>query len=125
MREAREAKEWLRKLGARQEAQTRRFQIKLSAVEYKGGKCELCGYNRSMRAFDFHHKNPQEKDFSISDQMHLPWELIKQELDKCMLLCSNCHREVHDGLYPHLNVNVFDELTSNDDSLYEEVDLED
>lgn len=46
---------------------------------------------------DFHHLNPNEKDFNISDR-NLPtsdWPRIKNELDKCILVCANCHREIH------------------------------
>ena len=50
-------------------------------------------------AFDFHHVNPMEKDFSISDRM-TSFEAIREELGKCVLLCARCHREVHDGLHP-------------------------
>ena len=75
--------------------------IKSWAIEYKGKKCEICGYSRCQEALDFHHLNPKEKDFSISDR-NLPtsdWPRIKNELDKCILVCANCHREIHDGLY--------------------------
>ena len=73
-----------------------RKQIKKWAVEYKGGKCEKCGYNKCIKALDFHHTDPTQKDFSISDRsLKLDWKDIKKELDKCKLLCSNCHREEH------------------------------
>jgi hypothetical protein len=48
---------------------------------------------------DFHHIDPREKDFSISDRM-TSFEAIRAELGKCILLCCRCHREVHDGLHP-------------------------
>ena len=70
--------------------------IKKWALEYKGNKCEICGYNKCSDALEFHHLNPAEKDFSISDRnLVLDWQLIKKELDKCQLVCSNCHREIH------------------------------
>lgn len=70
--------------------------IKQWALEYKGDKCEKCGYNKCIEALDFHHINSEEKDFSLSDRdIKLDWELIKKELDKCILLCANCHREIH------------------------------
>ena len=73
-----------------------RNRIKIWALEYKGTKCEICGYNRCIDALEFHHLNPNEKDFSISDRsLILDWEPIKKELDKCILVCSNCHREIH------------------------------
>lgn len=55
-------------------------------------------------AFDFHHPDPLEKDFTISEKM-TSWKRIKPELDKCVLLCCRCHREVHDGLLPRFLVD--------------------
>ena len=75
-----------------------RNRTKERAVEYKGGKCLICGYNRCINAFDFHHLDPKEKDFAISGNCNRAWEKVKSELDKCVMLCSNCHREVHAGL---------------------------
>lgn len=66
-------------------------------VEYKGGKCQICGYDRCIQALDFHHLNPDEKDFSLSSSSKSLDEL-KKEADKCILVCSNCHREIHAGL---------------------------
>jgi hypothetical protein len=66
-------------------------------VEYKGGSCEYCGYSKSLAALEFHHRDPNAKDFSISKKNVLD-EKTKAELDKCLLLCSNCHREVHENL---------------------------
>jgi 5-methylcytosine-specific restriction endonuclease McrA len=74
----------------------RRRKIKLMAVEYKGGSCENCGYNKCIAALEFHHKNPSEKDFAISNKGYTrSWEKVKLELDKCIMLCSNCHHEEH------------------------------
>ncbi len=72
----------------------RRREIKLKAVEYKGGKCQKCGYNKCLGAMDFHHLNPIEKEFTISGNAG-KWENIKKELDKCELVCKNCHAEIH------------------------------
>ena len=73
-----------------------RKRIKQWALEYKGGKCQRCGYNKCSHALELHHLNPDEKEFSVSDRsIRLDWELIKKELDKCILICANCHREVH------------------------------
>lgn len=70
--------------------------IKKWALEYKGDACEICGYNKCSEALDFHHIDPNEKDFSLSDRnLILDWQEIKKELDKCQLVCSNCHREIH------------------------------
>lgn len=68
------------------------------AVEYKGGKCVKCGYKRCISALDFHHLDPNKKDFSISQNMNMSWDKIKKEIDKCILVCSNCHREIHEEL---------------------------
>jgi hypothetical protein len=72
----------------------KRQKNKIKAVEYKGGKCEICGYNKCIAALSFHHRNPNEKDFQISKTTK-SWIKIKDEIDKCMLLCSNCHSELH------------------------------
>lgn len=73
---------------------TYRQKQKKKAIEYKGGKCELCGYNKSVWALCFHHININEKEFNIS-QVTYKWTKLKPELDKCMLLCMNCHAELH------------------------------
>ena len=76
--------------------QRRRSKVKVMSVEYMGGRCELCGYSKYIGALEFHHLNPDEKEFNIShDGKTRSWEKIKVELDKCMLLCANCHREIH------------------------------
>lgn len=69
--------------------------LKLKAIEYKGGKCSNCGYNKCYGALDFHHRNPDEKEFSWRLMRRKKWEDIVTELDKCDLLCANCHREEH------------------------------
>ena len=74
----------------------RRKKIRQMAVDYKGGRCEVCSYNRCIDALEFHHKNSSAKDFSISEKGYTrSWSKVKEELNKCMLLCANCHREFH------------------------------
>jgi predicted HNH restriction endonuclease len=85
---------WDRKRKAAQ----RRKNLRERAVAHLGGKCQICGYDKSVNAFDFHHVDPLEKDFTISDRM-TSWAAIEPELKKVVLLCANCHREVHDGLH--------------------------
>lgn len=76
----------------------RRDKLKELAVKYKGGKCCICGYNKYKGALEFHHLDPSKKDFGISAKGYTrSWELIKKELDKCILVCSNCHKEIHAG----------------------------
>lgn len=72
---------------------------KQKAVDYKGGKCARCGYDRCMAAMEFHHIDPSKKEGELSKLKHGPWIKFKKELDKCILLCSNCHRELHSSLY--------------------------
>jgi len=73
---------------------TWRTRVKQKLVEYKGGKCEICGYNKCINCLSFHHLDPKEKDFQISGTT-LSFERQKNEVDKCQLLCHNCHGEIH------------------------------
>lgn len=84
----------------RQDANRRRRELRERAVAYLGGKCAICAYDKCISAFDFHHVEIWMKDFTISAKM-TSWAKIEPELKKCVLLCSRCHREVHDGLHPH------------------------
>ena len=73
--------------------------LKHQLVKYKGGKCEKCGYDFCEGALQFHHLNPSEKDFTIS-HINLNGDMISindlyLEVDKCQLLCANCHSEEH------------------------------
>lgn len=63
----------------------------------RGGKCEKCGYDHNLAALEFHHINPEEKEFQIDIRKFANANLnqLKQELDKCVILCANCHRETH------------------------------
>lgn len=73
----------------------KKLKMKERCVEYKGGQCNNCGYNKSLRALVFHHVNPSKKEFGIASN-YRGWDKTKKELDKCVLLCSNCHMEEHD-----------------------------
>jgi hypothetical protein len=70
---------------------------KKKAVEYLGGKCYDCGGVFHPAVYDFHHKNPNEKEEAPTDVLHKSWDKILLEIDKCELLCSNCHRLRHHG----------------------------
>jgi len=76
----------------------RRFQVREKAIDYLGSKCSRCSYHKCLKALEFHHKNPKEKDFQISGNHTRKWESIQSELDKCVLLCANCHVETHDEI---------------------------
>lgn len=72
---------------------------KIRAIEYKGGCCIVCKYNRCNAALEFHHLDPSEKDLSIRLNSLTNWNKIQNELDKCVLVCANCHREIHQGMH--------------------------
>ena len=74
-----------------------RKRTKKLLVEYKGGKCESCGYNKCLEALEFHHIDESTKEFSVSGSTK-SLERQKKEADKCLMLCANCHRELHAGL---------------------------
>lgn len=79
----------------------RRHNIKSEAIEYKGGKCHICSYDRCKEALDFHHTDPNLKDPNIKGALtrqSLNLEQLKPELDKCILVCCRCHREIHAGI---------------------------
>jgi predicted HNH restriction endonuclease len=77
----------------------RRRKIKLLVIEYKGGVCVVCGYKKYSGAFDLHHIDGSKKEFGLSMQgLTRSWEKTRKEADKCVLLCANCHREVHGGI---------------------------
>lgn len=76
----------------------RAYKLKKLLVEYKGGACSACGLKATadnLKVFDFHHIEPEHKDYSIR-QFHLtPLNKLTDELDKCILLCANCHQHEH------------------------------
>lgn len=81
----------------------RRKMIRRKAIDHKGGRCEICGYDRCKEALEFHHLDDESKDFGISSEGYTrSWDRVKQEIDKCILVCANCHRELHMGIaaYP-------------------------
>ena len=77
---------------------TKHQQLRLRAIEYGGGKCQKCGYNKCVAALEFHHVDPSQKDIEVSRIYKRSWEALKVELGKCILVCANCHREIHAGL---------------------------
>lgn len=69
--------------------------VKQQSIDYLGGKCSKCGYNKCIAALEFHHINPNEKDIDYANYKWTFSDKLKSELDKCVLLCANCHREEH------------------------------
>jgi hypothetical protein len=89
-------KRWRCKKCSVEAVQKRRVAVKDKAIAYKGGECEKCGYDKCNAALDFHHVNPEDKEFGIGSNGHSrSWERVKAELDKCIMVCANCHREIH------------------------------
>ena len=79
----------------------RQREFKQKLVDLKGGKCVKCGFNKSNAALQFHHVDPSEKDFTFSKYRNTSFEknkeVIMKELDKCILVCANCHFMIHEG----------------------------
>jgi IS30 family transposase len=79
----------------------RRMSNKTLAVQSKGGCCQICKYDKCISALEFHHLDPTKKDPILKTSKRIPsmsFDFIKNELNKCILLCCRCHREVHAGL---------------------------
>ncbi len=83
---------------------------KLHFISVKGGKCEICGYNKNISALCFHHVDPSVKEVSL-DIRHLSngtMATLSAEVEKCQLLCHNCHMEIH---HPSGEISNFTEQT--------------
>ena len=82
-----------------------RSRRKEKCIEILGGKCERCGYSKSLKALTFHHRDPSTKKENISKMLERPWNEILIELEKCALLCFNCHMEEEEVKYSSLTRN--------------------
>lgn len=80
-----------------QQQKLRGLKRKYEIIQMRGGKCERCGYNKNLAALEFHHRDPNTKKFQIDIRTlsNTNLDLLEEELDKCDLLCANCHREIH------------------------------
>lgn len=76
-------------------------------VNVMGGSCVCCGYNKCNRALHLHHINSEDKNFTISNKNYYAWEKLENELKKCVLVCSNCHMEIEDGIKSSPNISSF------------------
>jgi transposase-like protein len=84
---------------AAEQVSARRRRVKRLLVEEAGGRCVLCGYDRCARALEFHHVEPTSKRFALAHRgLSQSIAKLRAEAAKCVLLCSNCHAEVEDGL---------------------------
>lgn len=87
-----------------------RQRLKDRAVYVMGNKCMCCGYDKCVQALEFHHLNLEEKDFSFGSNANRSWASTRNELQKCILVCANCHREIHYGLIDNSTLtSSFDE----------------
>jgi hypothetical protein len=77
------------------QALDRRYLAKKRCVDYLGGRCVRCAYNRCIKAMTFHHRDLATKEFTVSEMLDRAWPVLAAELDKCDLLCFNCHMEEH------------------------------
>ncbi|MCC6934519.1 MAG: HNH endonuclease [Candidatus Yanofskybacteria bacterium] len=73
----------------------RRYRTKAAAIRILGGKCVDCGWRGHQAALQFHHLDPQKKDFTLGNVANKSWESIRAEILKCTLLCANCHAVRH------------------------------
>lgn len=76
-----------------------RKRLKRKAIDYSGGKCLHCGYCRCAGAMDFHHLDPAQKESKLASGKTQGWDRFKRELDKTILLCATCHREIHEEVW--------------------------
>lgn len=72
----------------------KRLSIKEKLIKHFGGKCSICGYNNYISALEFHHLDPNKKEFKLSSSV-IAYNTILLEAEKCILVCGNCHREIH------------------------------
>lgn len=94
---------------------TYRKQRKNDLVKLKGGKCCICGFNAYNEALEFHHVDPSTKSFGLSDGNCKSFEKDFEELKKCALVCSNCHKGIEAGyLSLPKNWNFIDENVLQD-----------
>lgn len=89
-----------------------RRRTKERVVYYLGGKCILCGYNKCNRSLHAHHVEPANKKFSIARKgTTRSWKKLRKELDKCVLVCANCHGEIHGK---QINMSILSEALRRD-----------
>jgi hypothetical protein len=96
-----------------------RTKTKQKAIDYKGSKCSSCGYDKYFGSLQFHHVYPEAKSFNIGDFNFRKFDSLVEELDKCILVCSNCHGEIHAGLIDA--VKIYEEQQATFPKYVEEV----
>ena len=84
-----------------------RRRAKRTLVAEAGGRCALCGYDRSVAALHFHHRDPANKAFTIGGRgLARALDVLRSEAAKCVLLCANCHAEVEAGVTDLAGANI-------------------
>lgn len=94
-----------------------RHNLKRRLIYIMGSKCQICGYDKCQSALEFHHIDSQEKDFTLGANANIAFSKAKEEVKKCILVCANCHREIHEGLHDNLQ-------PSYDEDKAQEMELE-
>jgi len=90
-----------------------RIRIRSKMLKCFGGRCGICGYDRCSSALEFHHIDPTQKEFNIKADI-VRFDELKSELRKCVCVCSNCHKEIHNmGLKIPENILRFNEEIAN------------
>jgi predicted HNH restriction endonuclease len=76
-----------------------RQRVKTRAVAFFGGQCSGCEIVFPPSVFEFHHRDAREKEYGVATGgLGRSWTRLVNELAKCVMLCANCHREVHAGV---------------------------
>lgn len=95
-----------------------RKRTKMKLIASMGGCCQICSYNRCHKALELHHIDATQKEKSFSQLMARPTAIAGwfEEFKKCILLCANCHREIHENLvdmpeeYVIFNEDIFNNI---------------
>lgn len=90
-----------------------RRRVKLRLIEAFGGACGICGYSRCVSNLAFHHLDPAQKEFQVGAFQSKSWDSLVTEVRKCVLLCHNCHGEVHAGIIDPGQCRRFDDAYAN------------
>jgi hypothetical protein len=85
-----------------------RKKLKRRLIYIMGDKCCICGYNKAITALEFHHKDPSQKDFTLGANTNIGFDKANEEIKKCILVCSNCHREIHEFHIDVSQINCYD-----------------
>ena len=99
-----------------------RLKRKQQMIDMMGGECQICGYKKTNSALEFHHINPEEKELNFNMANNIPLDKIIAELKKCILVCANCHREIHAGLiqqelFSSLDENIAQKIREENDNI--------